>query len=390
MFEYIENITIVGVGLIGILVVFLLLFSYKSNKLVNVYLVVIFTFVSFRFIHIGIYELFKHSILESFNYWLSLLSIIAIPNFYLYYKSLLDDSKQYNYKDLLHYIYPSISILLNFIQKEQLFDVNESIDSIQFIMLQLFILFYMILPFQMLNRKLWNAKNLRQVIDRHYLLIKNWTRFFYFTGLLLGFRILVSLYIENNSLQIVSGYSYSIIAVLIWLSIFIKILINPEILYGYPKLEEKLRRTPSTTIINATIWKLSTSEVTNLQDVKLTTTMETKISPYVESIENFINSNHPFRDQNFSIKEFSIFLNIPTSHLAYIFKYNCTMPFVEYKKYCKIEDAKVLISADYLKLNTLETLANEVGFISYNTFYSSFKKYTKLSPKHYVNSISIT
>lgn len=139
--------------------------------------------------------------------------------------------------------------------------------------------------------------------------------------------------------------------------------------------------------VSSSIWQLSIPKITNLQDQKLTTGIENKIMLHAQDIEGFINSSHPFRDPNFSIKELSITLNIPTSHLAYIFKYHCTMPFVEFKKYCKIEDAKGLIKENYLKSNTLESLAIKVGFISYNTFYSSFKKYNKISPKEYLHSI---
>ena len=64
------------------------------------------------------------------------------------------------------------------------------------------------------------------------------------------------------------------------------------------------------------------------------------------------------------------------------------MPFVEYKKYCRIEDAITLIKSNYLKKNSLESLSSEIGFISYNTFYSAFKKHNKVSPKEYIDSIS--
>jgi YesN/AraC family two-component response regulator len=175
-------------------------------------------------------------------------------------------------------------------------------------------------------------------------------------------------------------------AIVLWLIIYIKILIHPEILYGYPKLEEKLTK-QNKTILNLGVWKLAPTEITNLQDQKLTIGIETKMTPYIQEMEDFINTNHPFRDPNFSIKDLSITLNIPTSHLAYIFKYHCNKPFVEYKKYCKIEDAKTLIKDNYLAKNTLESLCNEIGFISYNTFYSSFKKYNNVSPKAYLDSI---
>ena len=92
-------------------------------------------------------------------------------------------------------------------------------------------------------------------------------------------------------------------AVVLWLIIYIKILINTEILYGYPKLEEKLA-IQNNTILNLGVWELASPEVTNLQDQKLTIGIETKITPYIQEMEDFINTNHPFRDPNFSIKDF--------------------------------------------------------------------------------------
>ena len=387
MIEYFVNLSLIAIGFLGVLVIFLLLFSYKSNTLVNIYLVIIFTISSFRFIHKGIYELYHPNLFETTFNWLSPFFLLAVPCFYLYYKSLVNDNRQYNYKDLLHFTYPIFNVLYIVLQKKYVLFTQDSSHLIQIGALTFFILFYLILSFQLLNRKLWNNKNSELIVNKHYLLIKNWTQFFYFIFLLLAFRLLFSVYLGSNSTFNSPGFSYVLFAVVLWLIIYIKILIHPEILYGYPKLEEKLA-IQNKTILNLGVWELASPEVTNLQDQKLTIGIETKMTPYIQEMEDFINTNHPFRDPNFSIKDLSITLNIPTSHLVYIFKYHCNKPYVEYKKYCKIEDAKILIKDNYLEKNTLESLSNEIGFISYNTFYSSFKKYNNVSPKAYLDSIS--
>ena len=53
----------------------------------------------------------------------------------------------------------------------------------------------------------------------------------------------------------------------------------------------------------------------------------------------------------------------------------------------KIEDAKSLIDSGYLKTNTLESLAFEIGFSSYSPFFKAFKKYTGDSPNEYVQNL---
>lgn len=52
----------------------------------------------------------------------------------------------------------------------------------------------------------------------------------------------------------------------------------------------------------------------------------------------------------------------------------------------RIQDALNLIEEDYLKVNTLESLAYKTGFASYNPFFSAFKKVTTVSPQDYLNT----
>jgi len=387
MLQPLVNISLITVGVLGLIIIILLLFSYKSNPVTNVYLVLIFSLFSIRFILKGVFEINNPDLFEITFNWLNPFFLLAVPSFYLYFKSLINNNIQYNYKDFLHFIYPIINLIYVFALKKNILIANDILSFIQFGSIIFAIIIYLILSFQLLNRKLWKNKNSQLTSDKHYRLIKNWTQFFYTISLLLTFRLLFSFYFENNTTEKLSGFSFISFSIVFWLIIFIKILTQPEILYGLPILQEKLSKYNNNSI-NSTIWKVSTAKITNLQDQRLTTSIENKITPYIQDIEDFINTTHPFRDPNFSIKELSTTLYIPTSHLAYIFKYHCTMPFVEFKKYCKIEDAITLIKSNYLKKNSLESLSSKIGFISYNTFYSSFKKYHNVSPKEYIDSIN--
>jgi AraC-like DNA-binding protein len=387
MLQFLVNFSFIAIGLLGLLTLLLLLLSYKHNILTNVYLLIIFTIVSLRFIYKGIYEIYQNQFFEITFKWPNSIFLLIVPCFYLYFKTLLNNNKRYNYKDLLHFIYPIINIFFLVIQRKYLILTKDTTFIFQFGILFVIVM-YLILSFQLLNRKLWKNNNLRLTLGKHYHLIKSWTQFFYIICVLSTFRLLLSFYSGNNFFEKLSGFSYIIFSIVLWLIVFIKILAHPEILHGLPKLEEKLAEFEKNITINSAIWKLPTVEITNIQDQKLTISIEKKITPYIQDIDNFINATHPFRDPNFSIKELSITLHIPTSHLAYIFKYHCIMPFVEFKKYCKIEDATIQIKDKYLNTNTLESLSNKTGFISYNTFYSSFKKKHKVSPKEYIDSIS--
>jgi AraC-like DNA-binding protein len=108
------------------------------------------------------------------------------------------------------------------------------------------------------------------------------------------------------------------------------------------------------------------------------------IFSYAKNIDQVCYNNLLFRDKTFKINNLSQLLKVPESHLIYLFKYHSSLSFSEYRTQCRINDAITLISKNYLEKNTLESLAIEVGFSSYNPFYTSFKISTKFSPTQYI------
>lgn len=79
-------------------------------------------------------------------------------------------------------------------------------------------------------------------------------------------------------------------------------------------------------------------------------------------------------------------LGVPTSHIVYLFKYHSNISFSEFRMRSRIHDAINLIESDYLKINTLESLAYKTGFASYSPFFSAFKKVTSFSPQDYLKN----
>jgi AraC-like DNA-binding protein len=173
------------------------------------------------------------------------------------------------------------------------------------------------------------------------------------------------------------------IHVAFWLVVFLKILISPEILYGLPKLHKKSFSLENTEIIVSPFWDINGLHIANEQDKKLKEKVDTRILGLIEGIEFLAVNNNYFRNQKITIADMANELSVPTSHLVYIFKYHCNLSFTEYKTIIKIEDAKKLIETGFLKVNTLESLAIEVGFSSYNPFFTAFKKLVGKSPNEY-------
>ena len=84
-----------------------------------------------------------------------------------------------------------------------------------------------------------------------------------------------------------------------------------------------------------------------------------------------------------SIESVSQFLIIKTNHIEFIFKYYNTLSFSKFLLKIKMVKASYLIESGYLKENTVENLANELGYNSRSAFFTKFKAINGYSPSQY-------
>ena len=314
------------------------------------------------------------------------LLLYSLPFFYLYFKSIVSDSKRFNKKDLIHFIFPLALFVVNltFLNPE-----NFNFGLFRFFNLitcTFFAVFYFIKSYKLLKNHLWNKQQIIHI--EHYKLIRNWTIFLFTICGILTLRLIISLAFETITSSELTGKTLTILQVCLWLIIFLKILISPEILFGLPKLAEKefTQLHNNTFLLNN--WHIGEIDIANQQDRKLKEKVDAKILELIDEIEFLAKEKHFFRNQKITIVEMANELNIPVSHLVYMFKYHCNLTFTEYKTQIKIEDAQQLIESGFLTINTLESLAIEVGFSSYNPFFTAFKKLVGKSPNDYSMRVS--
>ena len=100
---------------------------------------------------------------------------------------------------------------------------------------------------------------------------------------------------------------------------------------------------------------------------------------------HYCSTTTDFRDPDIKLNDIAHQLGMPSSHLVYLMKYHCCLTFTELKHLVQIRDALRYIENGYLNSNTLESLALDVGYKSYNPFFSSFKNLLKVSPNEYVS-----
>ncbi|GAA4048976.1 hypothetical protein GCM10022388_13420 [Flavobacterium chungnamense] len=157
---------------------------------------------------------------------------------------------------------------------------------------------------------------------------------------------------------------------------------------GFNALYKKIELQKNKTFSLLEVWILNHDvEINNKQDELLKEKIVPDLLNNLKEIENLVLFKKCFRNQKITQKEIAENLNIPKSHVNFIFKYHSKISFNEFKKIIRVYDAINLIESGYLKLNTLNALAEKVGFSSYNPFFTSFKEITGLNPHQYIKEL---
>ncbi|WP_310595898.1 AraC family transcriptional regulator [Flavobacterium sp.] len=380
----IENLIISFSGLIGFLTIFLILLRYRTNRITNSYLIIIFLIVSTRMLLIGSFTIINDSfILIILNKYNNLL-IAIVPCIYLYFFNLIKDLKKIEIKNYIHFIIPlSFNLIDYFLENYDLKTVNTA--YYYYIFFTIYTFAYFILIYNLLNKNIWNRTGEIRIVIQQNQLIRKWSIYLFSFFVIIAIRLIAVLFLEINNNNYNFGSSYLWISSVLWLIIYFKIITSPEILYGYNFLNEKITEQKRSENATISFWTdTPISEINNIQDLQLKEKIKSSIKKYMGEVDQFSFHHQAYRNAKFSLTDLSNKLNIPKSHLTYLFKYHSKISFPEYKKIVRIQDGLELIHSGYLTTNTYESLAKEIGFTAYNTFFVSFKDVTGITPQEYL------
>jgi AraC-like DNA-binding protein len=380
----IENLIISFSGLIGFLTIFLILLRYRTNRITNSYLIIIFLIVSTRMLLIGSFTIINNSfVLTILNKYNNLL-IIIVPCIYLYFSNLIKDLKKIEFQNYIHFVIPlSFNLVDYLLENYDLKTVNTAYYYYLFFTIYAFI--YFIFIYKLLNKNVWNRKGEIRIVIQQNQLIRKWSIYLFSFFVIIAIRLITVLFLEINNNNYNFGSSYLWISSVLWLIIYFKIITSPEILYGYNFLNEKITEQKRSENATISFWTdTPISEINNIQDLQLKEKIKSSIKKYMGEVDQFSFHHQAYRNAKFSLTDLSNKLNIPKSHLTYLFKYHSKISFPEYKKIVRIQDGLELIHSGYLTTNTYESLAKEIGFTAYNTFFVSFKDVTGITPQEYL------
>jgi hypothetical protein len=228
----------------------------------------------------------------------------------------------------------------------------------------------------------WNRKTEIKVIQKQNDVLKNWTIFLFVCLVLLLFINVVNSLIYKNPIY---RNNFLWISSLVWASIFVKLILTPEILYGYNFLNKSIK-TAVEEVVLKNVWLLEGTviPITIEREKILAPKMKSLLMEYLHQIEELSFRSQAFRNPEYSLNDIATALKIPISHINFIFKYHCNESFSDYKKIVRIHDATKLLENGYLNNHKVEMLAIYVGFTSYNTFNIAFKNITGVTTQEYL------
>ncbi len=105
-------------------------------------------------------------------------------------------------------------------------------------------------------------------------------------------------------------------------------------------------------------------------------------SQYIQGVINYIEKNY---SKNISLKDIADHIGLSEQQLRSVFKKELDKSPSNYLTEYRIERAKLLLAQDK---TSLKGLYSEVGFNSYNYFFTAFKKYTGYTPREYKKKVT--
>jgi hypothetical protein len=122
--------------------------------------------------------------------------------------------------------------------------------------------------------------------------------------------------------------------------LFLTLLVNPKLLFGIDKLDAIVNDYSYVHLDRMSLFNTkSITEVKNEKDLKFKGMIDSNLKFYLQTIQKGI-ENNIFRNKNITLTELSEQLNIPKSHLSFVFKYHFPLNFAEFIKRVRIYDAK--------------------------------------------------
>lgn len=318
--------------LLGSLLIFIMLFSGRTNIRVNVYLILIIAQqISHRaFIFYISFNSLELTLLDNYP---AIFSVLLVPCMFLYTRRLL--TKKNNFQaDLPHFIVPLVFIVIsNFI-----FETSHQQNSLFTFTL---VGVYLLLTFRELINSKKNAQTKDKTVNVWVNVLISAFVFIYIAGFVLkGYYGL-----ETRDWLI----DFYVVSSAVWFFLFGYIFLNPIILYGRIILLKSIVSEESST----DFWKFKPTRPVEQKHLYIKTALEDSYTDLIYKLIKIQEDDQLIKENNYSIDFLSSQLVVPKSHLIYLFNYHCMYRGNDYINLIKVLKAQRLLKAGILKIKRL-------------------------------------
>jgi AraC-like DNA-binding protein len=365
--------------------------NLKTSRAINKFLITLFIFQSIRFFANGLTPFLPEISQYKIRVWMDILNVLITPCFYLYFVDLIDEEK-FRINRLWHLLWAPVSLVMIYMGLK-LSGVLEKDSDIAIVMFSSSLVLYgvyFVLILRLLYRHVWKRSSELMTVNRQNKVIRNWTIFMY--SIMVGMLVRSFLTFSMNDFTYYGESEPSMLwlGAILWMALFVKVMITPEILYGY-QIFNKIKEKPGIQeLVLSEIWSAEKPVVSieNERDKKLQEKVAPQINNYLQKIEDKLLQSDLLKNPDFGIDELTAETGIPSSHLNFIFRYHSRESFNDCKKLLRIREAVKILEDESQQALTFEAIASQVGFSSYSTFYISFKNIMGITPMEMRNRLT--
>lgn len=334
--------------------------------------------ITLRTIVITILSIYGISVSKYFYITHGMTALAILPLFHLHFLQ-LTQNRGWKKTDLLHGVPLLVSLAL--------LPVADSLHKPWgTFVFYLVVLFYWLMILRSFLTGIWNRQSQINLVMKNIRQIRGISNVIFITVTIgLSYNLWMMLYAlpvnDEESLR------HLIVPALLLLVTSIKLLVDPDIMFGFDVVPRMVKKTGQSTVLSE-IWSLELKkEVVGKRDQSIREKIEKSLKEYIRRIEEAAFQTELFRRPGLTLEDLAEEIDIPAFHLAYVFRYHAQVSFQDFKKVIQINDAIELMKSGYTMDHTIESLATEVGFASYNPFFVSFRNITGMSPQQYHKSL---
>ncbi len=319
----------------------------------------------------------------SFEVFRMTASLLIMPVFYLYVKSVCYSDFKLKLKDLallLPFVFANLILIPRFyfanaMESTYVFEHFKQMSEIRFfyVISEIQYFFYIVIIFKILKKyKETYLENFTNSDNSSYKWLFQMTILFLMAHAVVFFKSLIR-YTNYNVLLNSSNVIIGIVALFISCWFVIKALNNPDLFKGVDS---------TMLLVNEAINKKLVLVEEDLSENSKTP----EIISQIKQVKKYVSENEPYLDPSLTVQELSKQVNIPVRDLSILINHHMNKHFFDFINEYRIEKAKeILKDASKSKVTVLEILY-EVGFNSKSSFNTAFKKHTNQTPTEFRNS----